>query len=409
MSNSKLFVKSIFYNSLNSTTQEILMDKLNSIEIYDTVGKTIDGIFLSNIDQLLLIFEPVYNIKLLKDIHLDRDKLMNSTISHNLIEYLNNIYRQLVIKRDYRIENKKMDELVYSLNENTIKQVKQLRDLFNYKIYQHEHLDKWNESDSIKKNLKINLGISNKELINMHHIWHTSKLPTKELLNYIDLSEENFFALKEKYVIDGIGLLSSSLCDQLLYLSHYKQWFASFTTYTNNGISIKRHNHWLINYIDMETLDSFKTHPIKHLEQYKDVIENNVNEYIDELNRPFIIDNRFKSNDRITIINTGIDLYHEGLNMKHCVGGPSYIEKGIQGDMVFAHVLSDHDDKGFTVSFKKSTLLDFDKYTQIYLIDQMYGYKNSAVQEDDKEYITKYIFGMNDLCESIKQYENSCN
>ena len=408
MSNSKLFVNSIFYKSLNSTTQQILVDKINSIEIDDTVGKTIDGIFLSNIDRFVLIFEPANNIELLKDIHLDRDKLMNSTISHNLIEYLNNIYLHLLIKRDYHIENKKIDELVYSLNENTITHIKQLRESFHFKIYQHEHLDKWNESDSFRTNLKINLGISNKELINMHRIWCTSKLPTKELLNYIDLSEENFFAMKEKYVIDGIGLLTP-LCDQLLYLSHYKQWFASFTTYTNNGISIKRHNHWLINYINMETLDSFKTHPTKHLEQYKDVIKNNVNEYIDKLNRPFIIDNRFKSNDRIIIINNGIDLYHEGLNMSHCVGGPSYIEKGIQGDMVFAHVLSDHDDKGFTVSFKKSTLLDFDKDTQIYLIDQMYGYKNTIVYPDDREYIMKYIFGINDLYESIKQYEKSCN
>ena len=107
MSNSKLFVNSIFYKSLNSTTQQILVDKINSIEIDDTVGKTIDGIFLSNIDRFVLIFEPANNIELLKDIHLDRDKLMNSTISHNLIEYLNNIYRHLVIKRDYHIENKK--------------------------------------------------------------------------------------------------------------------------------------------------------------------------------------------------------------------------------------------------------------------------------------------------------------
>lgn len=102
---------------------------------------------------------------------------------------------------------------------------------------------------------------------------------------------------------------------------------------------------------------------------------------------PFEIDDRFEDTTMIKVLKNRLDLYNEGIELSHCVGGTSYANKCENKSSVIIH-FNTEDPKGITVEFKK------DK-DDLYYVHQSHGYKNRSLTDSETILVKSYIESIN--------------
>lgn len=198
------------------------------------------------------------------------------------------------------------------------------------------------------------LGINDVNLLKYNNAFKESKLDPRILLNYIDRSS---FTIKDQYIND---LIDSHNIDLHLWLSHYKQWYDSTTTFDYKNTKIKIHNHTVTNYLEIPYKNGnfdMSKHPSECITRKIDMELNN---RYTKANIKFQLPSHFCSGRNFRLLENGLDLINEGATMNHCIGGLDYIKAGESGRAVYLHVDSLEDPKGFTLALVRNEWISTD-------------------------------------------------
>ena len=192
------------------------------------------------------------------------------------------------------------------------------------------------------------LGINDVNLLKYNNVFKESKLDPCILLNYIDRSS---FTIKDQYKNEFIELHN---IDLYLWMSHYKQWYNSTTTFDYKNTKIKIHNHTVTNYLEIPYKNGnfdMSKHPSECITRKIDMELNN---RYTKANIKFQLPSHFCSGSNFRLLENGLDLINEGATMNHCIGGLDYIKAGESGRAVYLHVDSLEDPKGFTMALTRN-------------------------------------------------------
>lgn len=234
------------------------------------------------------------------------------------------------------------------------------------------------------------LGLNDIDLLKYHNVYKGSKLRPVVLLNYIDRDK---FKTKEKYEIEDGPRSNIDLC---LWLSHYKQWYDSSTTFTYKDVDVKVHNHTVAKYVEVPYKNGgfdMSKHPSKCIR--KKGIDIELNSRYTIAHKKFELPHFLKDTDEFRFLRTGLDMLNEGQVMNNCIGGTNYIERALKENYYYAHMNSPDCAEGITIEFAPGT-----KYA--YHIGQAFRKGNKTISEYELQRVQAMLAHINRHYECIK-------
>lgn len=283
-----------------------------------------------------------------------------------------------------RLDFKAFEKYLYDQDAlfifNTI--VERYSDLLPYIIDRLDYFDPTLQF----KDCMSKLGLNDIDLLKRHNIYKNSKLRPFVLLNYIDRDQ---FNIKEQYRIQDA---TSDKIDLYLWLSHYKQWYDSSTTFNYKGVDIKLHNHTVAKYIDVPYKDGkfdMSKHPSKCIGKSLDM----------ELNRRYTITNTkfdlpyfLQDDEEFRFLRTGLDMLNEGQTMNNCIGGLNYINRALKENYYYAHMNSPDCEDGITIEFAPGTIYSSHN---VYIIGQAHRKSNKDISEYERDRVNVMLAHIN--------------
>lgn len=396
----------------------------NFIQIQKNVDFIKQTVLIPTISAGLDLFKiDISNIEEFKNFNVTHIKTISHTFFRNII-----IYKFLL---NNNLISNKLSKLFYSFNINHIRFL--IKVLLDYDLNFLKQIDS-NIHTIDLNDIKPDTTTNNKSFYNKPHWTVFKKLKFKKtdifkhhnrfkqsicspnnLLNILDL-DSNLSLLKVHYI--NIAKLP---IDMVLwcYINDHK--FNKFINVKYKDADMKVHIHNLIDFISFaytsnginsyglsdEDHNFFNSGQfIQEITTYKQLVKFSLHDFINHKNikhmyskflndvynqnyntNPFEIDNRFKDTTTIKLLKNRLDLYNEGIEMSHCIGGHSYANSCENKISVMMH-FNTEDPKGITVEFKK------DK-DDLYTIQQAHGYKNRNITNSETILVKSYIDSIN--------------